>query len=219
MGLRKKKKMIVKVVLCVVVIVLIVIALFLVFTKKDENDEMKVVEHTVVEGLYADSSANKCTEIVKITGDADVSSMDDKVILYLIFGMMKKDDILTDNISFDDYKEEALKVVGEDDIPLEFDYIFEGYKYTLDGDKITRSKTTIDENYVTKLYGYSGSDKLTVYVMAGYVKNDKVYDLNNQEIGFYSEDELNSILDKGTMQVYRYEKVNDDYKLVSVGAK
>lgn len=218
MGLRKKKKMVVRVVLCIVVI-LIVIALIFVFTRKKDEEDMKVVEHTVVEGLYADSSANNGTEVVKITGDADVDSVDDKVILYLIFGMMKKDKVLANNISIDDYKKEALKVVAEDDIPLEFDYIFEGYKYTLSGDKITRSKASLDENYVTKLYGYSGSNELTVYVMAGYVKNDKVYDLNNQEIGTYSEDELNRILDKGTMQVYRYEKDKDNYKLVSVGVK
>ena len=55
--------------------------------------------------------------------------------------------------------------------------------------------------------------------MAGYVKDGKVYDLNGKEIGTYDEDELNNILDNGTMQVYNYEKVNDDYKLVSVGVK
>lgn len=55
--------------------------------------------------------------------------------------------------------------------------------------------------------------------MAGYVKNGKVYDLKDNEIGTYSEEDLNKILDKGTMQVYNYEKVNDDYKLVSVGVK
>ena len=75
------------------------------------------------------------------------------------------------------------------------------------------------KNYVTKLYGYSGTDKLELDVMAGYVENGKVYDLNDNEIGTYNENELNNILDKGTMQVYNYEKVNNNYKLVSVGIK
>ena len=76
-----------------------------------------------------------------------------------------------------------------------------------------------EENYVSKLYGYSGVNDLEVDVMAGYVKDGKVYDLNDKEIGTYDEEELNDILDNGTMQVYNYEKVNDNYKLVSVGVK
>ena len=34
-----------------------------------------------------------------------------------------------------------------------------------------------------------------------------------------SEDDINSILDKGTMQVYNYKKINDNYKLTRVGVK
>ena len=63
------------------------------------------------------------------------------------------------------------------------------------------------------------TDNLEVDVMAGYVKDGKVYDLNDNEIGTYSEDDINSILDKGTMQVYNYKKINDNYKLTSVGVK
>ena len=105
------------------------------------------------------------------------------------------------------------------DIPNEFEFIFEGYKYSLKDDEITRGKANCEENYVTKLYGYSGTDNLEVDVMAGYVKDGKVYDLNDNEIGTYSEDDINSILDKGTMQVYNYKKINDNYKLTSVGVK
>ena len=132
---------------------------------------------------------------------------------------MKKDEILADTISVDDYRDSALKIMDEENIPSNIDYTFEGYKYTLDGDNIKRSKASCEENYVSKLYGYSGVNDLEVDVMAGYVKDGKVYDLNDKEIGTYDEDELNDILDNGTMQVYNYEKVNDDYKLVSVGIK
>ena len=93
------------------------------------------------------------------------------------------------------------------------------YKYNLKDNKITRKKFSFKENYVTKLYGYSGTDKLEVDVMAGYVKEGKVYDLKDNEIGIYSEQDINNILDKGTMQVYNYEKFNDNYKLVSIGVK
>ena len=218
MDLKEKKKMNVKVILCVIAFILIVIALVWAFTQKPE-EEMGVVEHTVVEGLYEDAAGDNCTEIVKVTEEEDASNVDDKVLLYLIFGMMKKDKILADTISLNDYKDEALKVVDKDAIPLQFDYIFEGYKYSLKDDEITRSKASCEENYVTKLYGYSGSNELTVYAKAGYVKDDIVYDLSDKKLGAYSEDDINDILDNGTMQVYKYEKVSDNYKLVSVGVK
>lgn len=33
----------------------------------------------------------KCTEVINITSNMGVSKVDDKVLLYLIFGQMKKD--------------------------------------------------------------------------------------------------------------------------------
>ena len=148
-----------------------------------------------------------------------MSKVDDKVLLHLIFGQMKKDKVLADTISMDDYKISARKIMDEENIPTNIDYTFEGYKYTLDGDDIVRSKAKCEKNYVSKLYGYSGVNNLVVDVMAGYVKDGKVYDLNDKEIGTYDEEEINNILDNGTMQVYNYEKANNNYKLVSVGVK
>ena len=208
MNSKEKKKMNVKIILSLIALLIIVIALFIAFSQRAE-EESGPVNHNIVEGLYEDHADENCTEVINITENSDVSNADDKVLLHLIFGQMKKDEILADTISVDDYRDSALKIMDEENIPSNIDYTFEGYKYTLDG----------DENYVSKLYGYSGVNDLEVDVMAGYVKDGKVYDLNDKEIGTYDEEELNNILDNGTMQVYNYEKVNDDYKLVSVGVK
>ena len=218
MDSKEKKKINVKIILSLIALLIIVIALFIAFSKKAE-EETEPVDHNIVEKLYEDHADEKCTEVINIKENSDINNVDDKVLLHLIFGQMKKDKVLTDTISMDDYRTSALKIMDEEYIPTNVNYIFEGYKYTLDGDNIKRSKTTCEENYVSKLYGYSGVNDLEVDVMAGYVKDGKVYDLNGKEIGTYDEDELNNILDNGTMQVYNYEKVNDDYKLVSVGIK
>ena len=218
MNSKEKKKINVKIILSLIALLLVVIALFIAFSQRAE-EESGLVNHNVVEGLYEDHADENCTEVINITENSDVSNADDKVLLHLIFGQMKKDEILADTISVDDYRDSALKIMDEENIPSNIDYTFEGYKYTLDGDNIMRSKTSCEENYVSKLYGYSGVNDLEVDVMAGYVKNGKVYDLNDKEIGTYDEEELNDILDNGTMQVYNYEKVNDNYKLVNVGVK
>ena len=218
MDSKEKKKINVKIILSLIALLLVVIALFIAFSQRAE-EESGLVNHNVVEGLYEDHADENCTEVINITENSDVSDTDDKVLLHLIFGQMKKDEILADTISVDDYRDSALKIMDEENIPSNIDYTFEGYKYTLDGEGIKRSKANCEENYVSKLYGYSGVNDLEVDVMAGYVKDGKVYDLNGKEIGTYDEEELNDILDNGTMQVYNYKKVNDNYKLVSVGVK
>ena len=218
MGSKEKKIMSVKIILCVVLFVIVIVSLFILMDKGDIKDNSPV-NHKVVEKLYENHGDNKCTEVIKINNNLGISEIDDKVLLYLIFGQMKNDSVLSDSISLEDYKSSALKVIDEEYIPLNFKYVFEGYQYSLNDNEITRENSSCTKNYVTKLYGYSGTDKLELDVMAGYVENGKVYDLNDNEIGTYNENELNNILDKGTMQVYNYEKVNDDYKLVSVGVK
>ena len=46
-----------------------------------------------------------------------------------------------------------------------------------------------------------------------------LYDLNGKEIGTYQEDELNEMLDQGTLQVYTYQSQNGNYQLESVSVK
>ena len=176
-----KKKIDIKIILCGLALIIIVTTLFIKFTNSKKEKDNAPVNHKIVEKLYEDNMENTSTEVIKITKNDDIENVDDKVLLYLIFGQLKKDKKISSNISIEDYKEAALKIIDEEYIPQEFEFIFEGYKYSLKNNKITRGKTNCEENYVTKLYGYSGTDNLEVDVMAGYVKDGKVYDLNDNE--------------------------------------
>ena len=83
-------------------------------------------------------------------------------------------------------------------------------------------KTECTENceereYVSKLYGYSydSSGNVQMDVMEGYTENNKVYNLDGKEIGEYSKDTLNDVLDKGSLKTYHYEKDSDNYRLIN----
>ena len=71
------------------------------------------------------------------------------------------------------------------------------------------------KQYVSKLYGYSYDEEgnIVMQVREGYIENNKVYDLEGNELGDYTEEELNSILDKATLKTYNYTKENNNYKL------
>ena len=76
-------------------------------------------------------------------------------------------------------------------------------------------KNCEERKYISKLYGYSydNDGNVQMNVMEGYTENNKVYDLDGKEIGKYSKDTLNEVLDKGTLKTYNYDKNGDNYKL------
>ena len=213
-----------------IIIGIIVILLFVVgfviysfvINKTEEKTESITVKHETAEKLYKEQDGETCTEVNIVSHNAKVSETDDKVLLYLIFGQMKKDKVLGNEITKDDYIKSAEKILKNEDIPEAFeDYVYEGYAYELNGDQLTRKKVKCDsKKYVSKLYGYSNNEEtLTLNVKAGYIENETLYDLNGKEIGTYQEDELNEMLDQGTLQVYTYQAQDGDYQLESVGMK
>ena len=213
-----------------IIIGIIVILLFVVgfviysfvINKTEEKTESITVKHETAEKLYKEQDGETCTEVNIVSHNAKVSETDDKVLLYLIFGQMKKDKVLGNEITKDDYMKSAEKILKNEDIPEAFeDYVYEGYAYELNGDQLTRKKVKCDsKKYVSKLYGYSNNEEtLTLNVKAGYIENETLYDLNGKEIGTYQEDELNEMLDQGTLQVYTYQAQDGDYQLESVGMK
>lgn len=209
----------------IIVILLFVVGLVIysfVINKTEEKTESITVKHETAEKLYKEQDGETCTEVNIVSHNAKVSETDDKVLLYLIFGQMKKDKILENEITKDDYMKSAEKILKNEDIPEAFeDYVYEGYAYELNGDQLTRKKVKCDsKKYVSKLYGYSNNEEtLTLNVKAGYIENETLYDLNGKEIGTYQEDELNEMLDQGTLQVYTYQAQDGDYQLESVGMK
>ena len=73
------------------------------------------------------------------------------------------------------------------------------------------------KEYVSKLYGYTydKDENIEMHVKEGYIQNSKVYDSEGKELGEYSEDTLNTLLDKGTLKIYNYTKNNDNYEMVT----
>lgn len=209
----------------IIIILILVIGLVIysfVINKTEEKTESTTVKHETVEKLYKEQDGETCTEVNIVSHNTKVSETDDKVLLYLIFGQMKKDKVLGNEITKDDYIKSAEKILKNEDIPESFeDYVYEGYAYELDGDQLTRKKVECDsKKYVSKLYGYSNNEEtLTLNVKAGYIENEMLYDLNGKEIGTYQEDELNEMLDQGTLQVYTYQAQDGDYQLESVSVK
>ena len=209
----------------IVVILVLVVGLFVysfAINKEEKKTENQTVKHDTAEKLYKEQDGNTCTEVNIVSHNAKVSETDDKVLLYIIFGQMKKDKVLGNEITKDDYMKSAEKILKNEDIPEAFeDYVYEGYAYELNGDQLTRKKVKCDsKKYVSKLYGYSNNEEtLTLNVKAGYIENEMLYDLNGKEIGTYQEDELNEMLDQGTLQVYTYQAQDGDYQLESVGMK
>ena len=209
----------------IIIILILVIGLVIysfVINKTEEKTESITVKHETAEKLYKEQDGETCTEVNIVSHNTKVSETDDKVLLYLIFGQMKKDKVLGNEITKDDYIKSAEKILKNEDIPEAFeDYVYEGYAYELNGDQLTRKKVKCDsKKYVSKLYGYSNHEEtLTLNIKAGYIENEMLYDLNEKEIGTYQEDELNEMLDQGTLQVYTYQAQDGDYQLESVSVK
>ncbi len=205
--LNNKKKLIL---LVGILIIIIVIVLIIVFNNQDKEEKIEIVNYKEAENLYQESN-NKCT---------DITSENDSLLLYLIFSKLDKDNKLSDNISYEEYENTAKTILKTDDIPSSINsYLYDGYSYTLEENKITREKTECTEKYVSKIYGYSNNnDILSLYISSGYIKDGKVYNLEDIEIGDYDKNKINKILDSGTIKIYNYKNENGSYILNSISS-
>ena len=203
--LNNKKKLILFV---GILIIIIVIVLIIVFNNKEEK--IKIVNYKEAESLYQESN-NKCT---------DIQDENDSLLLYLIFSKLDEESKLSDSIPYDDYENIAKTILKTDDIPSKINnYLYDGYSYTLEDNKITREKSECEEKYVSKIYGYSNDNNtLSLYISSGYVKEEKVYNLEDIEIGDYDKNKINKILDSGTIKIYNYKNENGKYVLDSINS-
>ena len=205
--LNNKKKLILFV---GILIIIIVIVLIIVFNNQNKEEKIEIVNYKEAEKLYQESD-NKCTDITDET---------DSLLLYLIFSKLDKDNKLSDSIPYDEYENAAKTILKIDDIPSSINnYLYDRYSYTLKENKITREKTECEEKYVSKIYGYSNdNDTLSLYISSGYVKEGKVYNLNDIEIGDYDKDTINKTLDSGTIKIYNYKNENGNYILDNISS-
>ena len=206
--LNNKKKLTLFVGLLTIIIIVILIIVLL--NNQDKEEKIEIVNYKDAEKLYQ-TSDNKCT---------DITDENDSLLLYLIFSKLDKDNKLSDNISYEEYENTAKTILKTDDIPSSINsYLYDGYSYTLEDNKITREKTECTEKYVSKIYGYSNdNDTLSIYISSGYVKEGKVYNLNGVEIGDYDKDTINKTLDSGTIKIYNYKNENGNYILDNISS-
>ena len=206
--LNNKKKLILFIGILIIIIVIVV--LIIVFNNQNKKEKIEIVNYKEAENLYQTSN-NKCT---------DITDENDSLILYLIFSELDKDNKLSDNISYDEYENTAQAILKTDDIPTKINnYLYDGYSYTLNDNKITSEKTECEEKYVSKIYGYSNNnDTLSLYISSGYVKEGKVYNLSGVEIGGYDKVTINKTLDSGTIKIYNYKNEGGNYILDNISS-
>ena len=205
--LNNKKKLIIFI---GILIIIIIVVLIIVFNNKEDKEKIKIVNYKEAEKLYQESN-NKCT---------DIQDENDSLLLYLIFSKLDKESKLSDSIPYDEYENIAKTILKTDDIPSKINnYLYDGYSYTLEENKITRTKTECEEKYVSKIYGYSNDNNtLSLYISSGYVKDGKVYNLEGIEIGDYDKNKINKILDSGTIKIYNYKNENGKYILDKISS-
>ena len=208
LNISNKKRIILLISLLVIIVVSLLIVIVL--NNKEDKEKIKIVDSKEAEKLYQ-TSDNKCT---------DITDENNSLILYLIFSELDKDNKLSDNISYDEYENAAKTILKTDDIPQTINnYLYDGYSYTLEENKITREKSKCEERYVSKIYGYSNDNNtLSLYISSGYIKNEKVYNLKGIEIGDYDKNKINKILDSGTIKIYNYKNENGSYILNSISS-
>ena len=208
LNISNKKRIILLISLLVIIVVSLLIVI--VFNNKEDKEKIKIVNYKEAEKLYQESN-NKCT---------DIQDENDSLLLYLIFSKLDKESKLSDSIPYDEYKNIAKTILKTYDIPKNINnYLYDGYSYTLEENKITREKTECTEKYVSKIYGYSNNnDILSLYISSGYIKDGKVYNLEDIEIGDYDKNKINKILDSGTIKIYNYKNENGSYILNSISS-
>ena len=205
--LNNKKKLIIFI---GILIIIIIVVLIIVLNNQNKEEKIKIVNYKEAEKLYQESN-NKCT---------DIQDENDSLLLYLIFSKLDKESKLSDSIPYDEYENIAKTILKTDDIPSKINnYLYDGYSYTLEDNKITREKSECEEKYVSKIYGYSNDNNtLSLYISSGYVKDGKVYNLEGIEIGDYDKNKINKILDSGTIKIYNYKNENGKYVLDSINS-
>ena len=171
LNISNKKRIIL--IISILVIIVVSLLIVIVFNNKEDKEKIKIVNYKEAEKLYQESS-NKCT---------DIQDENDSLLLYLIFSKLDKESKLSDSIPYDDYENIAKTILKTDDIPSKINnYLYDGYSYTLEDNKITREKSECEEKYVSKIYGYSNDNNtLSLYISSGYVKEEKVYNLEDIE--------------------------------------
>ena len=182
-----------------------------------------------VKAVYSDLVKVSCGGELKFdveagAGEKKVSELSKSNLLDYMFSYLDKNLELVDKMDDSVIRKTAKKLFNEDvellsDIK---DYNYGGYIYNVDKGKIVRKKDECkasDTKHVLHLYGFnSNKNYLYVDINVAYLKDGKLYDYNNKELGDYDEDvsKLPKLTENNSYYHITYLRENEDYRLVSV---
>lgn len=211
--LKDKKKLILVVVVAILALIILAVLVHSIFFKPEKK---VIVKHNTVDDLYKAVKNTSCTYVGNVTEE----KLSENTILYVVFSKLNNEDELDDEISLKDFKKAAKTVIKDGKtIPLEFsNYEYDGYSYSSDGKKITRTKGTCgDKEYISKLFGYThNNNELIVNIKVAYKKDGKLYNLNDEEIADYDKENENILMDSASSQIYTYTMEGNNYFLKSI---
>ncbi len=223
-----------KIIMIIVVLIILIILIFL-FFKYVINKRKDFVLNEYY-NLYPEQVRQLYSNIVDVSCSGDmhfdmaagdgvkkVGEMNKHNLMDYMFSYLDKNNLLADNMD-DKVIKKAEKALFNADFSLLNEisnYNYNGNVYTYKSGKITRKKSECKSNmqYVTHLYGYSfDSVRLSMDVMAGYVKDGALYDYNDNKLGTYPEtiSELSKLMEKASYYRLIYVKDGDDFRLESV---
>jgi len=218
--------------IAVVGVILIVLIVALVVGKNKNNkfalNEIYDVFPEEVRELYANMVSVSCYgdlhfNVVLDAEATKVSELSKNNLIDYMLSYLDKNEKLTDEFEVKLLKDATSELfAGELDLTEQFtSYGYGDYTYTLENGMVTRKKQecTSDKQYITHLYGYSWNEKeLSIDVNIGYLKDDVLYDLQDNKLGEYNG-ELSELADLfGPNSYYRLNYVKNDkrFKLNSV---
>ena len=158
------------------------------------------------------------------SGEVKLADLEKEELLDYLFSNLDKNNELSDEIDVSEIRKAEKRLFATDnDLEKEIKgYDHKTYKYTSDGSKIKRVKTecnTGDTKNVLHLYGFFwNKDVLSIDINVAYLKNGKLYNSDNEELGEYDGDtsKLSSLTEHTSYYRVNYIKDNGILKLSSV---
>ena len=225
-----KRKNIVIAIVCF--IVLLAVVLILKFGKFGNGgfvlDQIYDVYPKDVRDLYSNVVEVSCYgdlhfDIELDGGEKKINDINKNNLIDYLFSNLSKNDLLTDNIEEELFNktEKKLFLDSKNLINEIKDYNYNGYIYNYDKGMITRKKSECNSDIknILHLYGYSHNKKeLSIDINVAYLKDGKLFDLNNHELGEYDGDKSKLFELTQSTSYYRlnYVKRNGIFKLSSI---
>ena len=218
----------------IVLIVLVILAVAFIMSLINTNKRKEFFLNHIydmypqeVRDLYSNMVSVSCNGDlyfdIDINNEIKVDKLNKNNLLDYLFSNLDKNDKLDDSFSKSLISKTQKELfMGKVDLLNEInDYQYGDYIYNVKGDKIIRKANKCESNnyYVSHLYGFSyDSNKLSMDINFGYVKDDVLYDLNNNRLGEYNGGAIKMFEVFNSSSYYRlnYIKNNNYLKLDSV---